>query len=146
MGGALDIYRKPAQSYVKRLLAQAMLPTADLSPGHLEHFFACGPAEAPKGVVGLELYGKVALLRSLAVSIERRGNGYAKALIDHAERYAQCEGVREVYLLTSTAAELFERFGYKRIDRESAPDVIRQTEEFSILCPSSSAVMVKTLS
>ena len=145
MAGALSIYRKPAESHVRRLLAEAKLPTSDLSPAHLEHFFACGPVEAPQGVVGLELYGNVALLRSLAVSTGSRGNGYGRALIDHAERYAQSQGVREVYLLTITAAELFERFDYRRIDRESAPVVIRQTEEFSALCPSSSAFMVKTL-
>jgi amino-acid N-acetyltransferase len=145
MDAALNIYRKPAESHVQRLLAEAKLPTSDLSPAHLEHFFACGPVEAPHGVVGLELYGNVALLRSLAVSPESRGNGYGKALIAYAERYAQSRGVREVFLLTTTAAELFERFDYRRIDRESAPDVIRKTEEFSALCPSTSAFMAKTL-
>jgi amino-acid N-acetyltransferase len=145
MDAALNIYRKPAESHVRRLLAEAELPTSDLSPLHLEHFFACGPIDAPQGVVGLELYGNVALLRSLAVSTGSRGNGYGKALIAHAERYARSQGVREVYLLTTTAAELFERLDYRRIERESAPDVIGQTEEFSALCPSSSVFMVKML-
>jgi amino-acid N-acetyltransferase len=139
----LNIYRRPSESQVKLLLVEAKLPMSDLLPKHLEHFFACGPVEAPQGVVGLEIYGKVALLRSLAVSIKTRGNGYAKALISHAERYAQSQRVIEIYLLTTTAAELFERVGYRRIDRESAPDAIRKTEEFSALCPSSSAFMVK---
>jgi amino-acid N-acetyltransferase len=101
--------------------------------------------EAPKGVVGLEIYDKVALLRSLAVSADSRRNGYGKALVAQAERYARSRGVTGIYLLTTTAAEFFERLGYKKTDRESAPDAIRRTEEFSALCPSSSAFMVKTL-
>jgi amino-acid N-acetyltransferase len=145
MDGSQNIYRRPAVSHVERLLTEAKLPASDLSPMHLEHFFACGTVDAPQGVVGLELYGNVALLRSLAVAATSRGKGYGQALIDHAERYAQSQGVREVYLLTTTAAELCERFAYRRIDRESSPDVIRQTEHFSALCPSSSAFMVKIL-
>jgi amino-acid N-acetyltransferase len=141
----MNIYRKPPELRVKHLLAESDLPTRDLSPRHLEHFFACGPLEAPDGVVGLEVYDEVALLRSLAVSAQSRGNGYGKELVAQAEGYAQSLGVREVYLLTTTAAEFFERLGYKRTNRESAPAAIRRTEEFSGLCPSSSAFMVKIL-
>jgi amino-acid N-acetyltransferase len=140
----VDIHRNPPEPKVKHLLAESQLPTSDLSPRHLEHFFGCGSVEAPKGVVGLEIYDKVALLRSLAVSADSRGNGCGKALVAQAERYARSQGVTAIYLLTTTAAEFFERLGYKRVDRESAPDAIRQTEEFSALCPSSSAFMVKT--
>lgn len=140
----MDIHRNPPEPKVKHLLAESQLPTSDLSPRHLEHFFGCGSVEAPKGVVGLEIYDKVALLRSLAVSADSRGNGCGKALVAQAERYARSQGVTAIYLLTTTAAEFFERLGYKRVDRESAPDAIRQTEEFSALCPSSSAFMVKT--
>jgi amino-acid N-acetyltransferase len=141
----MNIYRSPSEPQVKHLLTESELPTSDLSPAHLEHFFACGPVEAPKGVVGLEVYDKVALLRSLAVSADSRGNGCGKALVAEAERYARSRGVTVIYLLTTTAAEFFERLGYKKTARESAPDAIRQTEEFSALCPSSSAFMVKIL-
>jgi amino-acid N-acetyltransferase len=141
----MNTYRKPLEVRVSDLLAECELPTSDLSPRHFEHFFACGPLEAPAGVVGLELYDTVALLRSLAVSAKSRGNGYGKELVAQAERYAQSQGVREIYLLTTTAEEFFERLGYKRTNRESAPSAIRRTEEFSALCPSTSAFMVKTL-
>ena len=49
------------------------------------------------------------------------------------------------YLLTNTAERFFERLGYRRTDRENAPEAIRRTQEFSGLCPSSSALMVKAL-
>jgi amino-acid N-acetyltransferase len=141
----MNIYRKPLELRVKDLLAESDLPTTDLSPRHLEHFFACGPLEDPEGVIGLEVHNEVALLRSLAVSAKSRGNGYGKELVAQAERYAQSLGVREVYLLTMTAVEFFERLGYKRTNRETAPEAIRRTEEFSALCPSTSAFLVKTL-
>jgi amino-acid N-acetyltransferase len=141
----MNLFRNPSESDVKRLLAESKLPSSDLSSKHLEHFWGCGPVEAPKGVVGLEINGDVALLRSLAVAVDSRGHGYGKALVAQAERYAHAEGVSKVYLLTTTAEEFFNRLGYRKASRESAPAPIRQTEEFSGLCPSSSAFMVKVL-
>lgn len=141
----MNIYRNPPESGVRGLLTQANLPTSDLSPEHLEHFFGCGTEQTPKAIVGLEIYGKVALLRSLAVARDCRGIGCAKALVAEAERHARSQGVSELYLLTTTAERFFERLGYQRAARESAPPPIRETQEFSGLCPSSSAFMVKIL-
>ena len=62
-----------------------------------------------------------------------------------AERHARSRGVRELYLLTTTAERFFERLGYRRTGRENAPEAIRGTQEFSGLCPSSSAFLVKEL-
>jgi amino-acid N-acetyltransferase len=137
------IFRHPPEGAVRRLLAEANLPTADVTAAHLEHFFGCGLQQAPKGIVGLELYGEHALLRSLAVDPDTRGRGCARALVEGAERHARRCGVRRLYLLTTTAADFFARLGYKRVEREKAPDSIRATSEFSTLCPSSSVLMLK---
>ena len=142
----MKIRRGPSEPEVRKLLAEAELPASDLSPELLEHFFACGPADAPEGVVGLEIYGSVALLRSLAVVAERRGTGCGKALVAEIERHARSEDVTELYLLTTTAERFFARLGYGRLAREEAPEAIRRTQEFTSLCPSSSAFMVKVLS
>jgi amino-acid N-acetyltransferase len=141
----MKMFRNPPESQVKRLLAESGLPSSDLSSRHLEHFWGYGPAEAPKGIIGLEIYGDVALLRSLAVAADSRGHGYGQALVAQAERYAQSEGVSKVYLLTTTAENFFARLGYTKTDRESAPASIRHAKEFSDLCPSSSVFMVKEL-
>ena len=141
----MNIFRNPPEVQVRSLLTECQLPTSDLSPKNLEHFFGCGTAQTPKGVVGLEIYGTVALLRSLAVATDCRGIGCGKALVAEAERYAQSKGVTELYLLTTTAADFFERLGYRRSSRENAPRAIRQTKEFSGLCPSSSVLMGKAL-
>ena len=125
------------------LLTEADLPSSDITNEHLKHFFGCGPKERLSGVVGLEIYGTIALLRSLAVVQDCRGNGCGKALVAEVETYAHSRGVTEIYLLTTTAERFFERLGYTRTSREAAPEAIRRTREFTDLCPSSSAFMMK---
>jgi amino-acid N-acetyltransferase len=127
------------------LLSSAKLPTEDLTESHCAHFFYTGSDERPDGLVGLELFGEVALLRSLVVSTEHRGTGAGTRLLDHAEQYARARGVRRLYLLTTTAEPFFAKRGYVRADRGGAPDAIRATREFSGICPASSAFMSKPL-
>jgi len=135
------IFRSPAPPAVLRLLGEAKLPP----PESLEHFFGCGTEELPQGVVGLEIYGTDALLRSLAVDPAARGRGCAKALVRQAEQHARQCGVRRLYLLTTSAADFFARLGYKRLERDGAPAAIRTTSEFATLCPAGSVFMVKEL-
>ena len=135
----------PALSGAERLLASADLPTSDLADAQLQLFFYTGTATAPTGLVGLELYGEAALLRSLVVAPSARASGAGSALLAHAESQARSHGVRSLYLLTTTAGEFFGRRGYARVARESAPVPIRSTREFADLCPASSAFMVKHL-
>lgn len=141
----MNVFTKPPKSHVMRLLAEAQLPSSDITDAHLEHFFGCGSVAAPEGIVGLELHDSVALLRSLAVTVKSRGQGCGTALVAEAEAFALSQGVREIYLLTTTAERFFERLGYTRLPREAAPPAIRQTQEFSALCPAGSAFMVKRL-
>ena len=126
---------------VKRLLTEANLPTSDLTEAHLQHFFASGE----DGVVGLEIYPPVALLRSLAVAASARGRGIGSALLADAERYAREQRIQQIYLLTSTAEQFFARAGYERVERAAVPQAIQETQEFSTLCPASSALMRKQL-
>ena len=141
----MDIIAHPSESAAKRLLVESGLPTADITATHLRHFFFCGPGPDLEGLVGLELYGEAALLRSLAVAPNRRGSGLGSRLVEHAERYARDRGVRSLYLLTTTAEAFFLRLGYVRIARDEAPADIKTTTEFSGICPTSSAFMVKNL-
>jgi amino-acid N-acetyltransferase len=125
------------------LLEGAGLPSGDLTPAHLEHFFYCGAEAAPTGMVGVELYGADALLRSLVVSQGARRKGLATALLEHVEDYARAQGVRVMYLLTSTAESFFEQQGYQRISRTEVAPAIQATREFQDLCPQSSTLMTK---
>lgn len=139
------IYRQPAAGPVAALLEATGLPTRDLNPAMLAHFFACGDRAAPAGVVGIELYGSDALLRSLVVRESERRRGTGHALVSAAETHARNAGVRSVYLLTETAAAFFSSLGYAVLARDNAPPAIRGTAQFSTLCPGSAHFMHKAL-
>ncbi|MEK8080562.1 arsenic resistance N-acetyltransferase ArsN2 [Pseudomonas sp. XK-1] len=141
----MNVYRYPPAAAAKALLAAAGLPTADLTAEHFAHFIAAGPAQAPEALIGLQPYGEVALLRSLVVSPEARGKGYGSALVTEIEAYAQQLGVRELYLLTNSAETFFSRRGYSSVERAGVPEPIRQTAEFSSLCPASAVCMHKRI-
>jgi GNAT superfamily N-acetyltransferase len=89
MASQPTIGSRPNLGAAVQLLAAAQLPTEDLTAAHCEHFFLAGSPTEPTGLVGLELFGNVALLRSLVVARDRRGTGEGAALLRHAEDHAR---------------------------------------------------------
>jgi amino-acid N-acetyltransferase len=140
-----SITARPSRAAVAALLDASDLPSADLTDAHMEHFFFCGPAAAPTALVGVELCGASALLRSLVVRPEHRSAGLGAELVEHAEAYARAGGARALYLLTTTAEPFFARLGYTIADRARAPREIAATREFADICPASSVFMAKRL-
>ncbi|MBW3572881.1 MAG: GNAT family N-acetyltransferase [Gemmatimonadetes bacterium] len=130
---------------IVRLLADAALPHHDLTPEHLRHFLVLRDADGISGAVGMEAAGDAGLLRSLAVSADRRGQGLASRLVDALEAYARAAGIRTLYLLTTTAEGFFARRGYARAERSAVPAAIAATAEFRAICPASAACMAKAL-
>ncbi|MCU0354000.1 MAG: arsenic resistance N-acetyltransferase ArsN2 [Cytophagales bacterium] len=122
------------------LLEKAKLPTADL-PADLSHFFKAETENTLAGTVGLELYGQYALLRSLAVDDAYRNLKIGQALYAKAMQHATDEGVSEVFLITNTAEAYFAKQGFVKIDRNTVPTEIQQTQQFQGVCPSSATVM-----
>jgi len=141
----MDIFNLPAEASVKRLLSAANLNSSDLTPEHMKHFFGTGAKENLDGVVGLELFNTIGLLRSLAVISSRRRVGLGSRLVTHAEDYARNHGIKSLFLLTETAEAFFAHRGYRHISREEAPSAIMGTKEFSEICPVNSVFMVKHL-
>ncbi|HKQ30655.1 MAG TPA: arsenic resistance N-acetyltransferase ArsN2 [Burkholderiales bacterium] len=142
----MNIFAHPDKETVLRILRDADLPIADITEQHLIHFFGCGAESNPYGIVGIEPYGEIALLRSLAVVPSRQGTGIGTYLVKNAEQYAFRQGVKSLYLLTTTAQPFFKRLGYIDAARTEAPLSIRNTKEFSGTCPVSSVFMIKQLS
>lgn len=140
-----NIYRNPVLEEVQVLLEQSDLPTNDLSELDLDHFYACEARGELQGVIGLEVYGADALLRSFAVSAKARGTGYGAALLSKVEEHSSAIGVDNLYLLTNTAEKYFQNKGFKSIPRELAPEPIKSTKEFSSLCPASATLMYKVM-
>jgi amino-acid N-acetyltransferase len=145
MNARTRISQRPTFESAIRLLRDAGLPTEDLTAAHLEHFSFIGPPTQPTGLVGLEILGGVALLRSLVVVPEYQRSGDGQRLLEHAENQSRAHGVHEIFLLTTTAELFFARRGYSRTAREVAPPAIQGTREFAGICPASSAFMSKSL-
>jgi amino-acid N-acetyltransferase len=145
MANPLIIRTRPPLSTAAALLQAQGLPVSDITDEHLEHFFYIGSDGSPTGLVGIEIYGADALLRSLAVADTSRTQGLGSSLVEHAEDHAAARQVSTMYLLTTTAESFFQRRGYRCIDRVQAPPAIQSTREFATLCPASSAFMIKRL-
>jgi amino-acid N-acetyltransferase len=111
----------------------------------LERFWVAEHDGRVVGVAGMELYGDGGLLRSVAVTPGWRGSGIGRVLIDRVLEAGRAAGVRDVYLLTTTAEHYFPRLGFACISREQVPGVVRASVEFTSACPSSAVVMQKTL-
>ena len=125
------------------LLQHSNLPVEDLS-GKTELFVA-EENNQTVGTVGIEFYAGGALLRSLSVTEEKRGTGLGKELVRFIEQYARERQAGDLYLLTTTAAPFFGKIGYGAIERDSVPAALKESSEFSSVCPLSATVMKKKL-
>jgi len=122
------------------LLEAAGLPRAGVPMG-LGDFLVADTESGLAGAIGLERYGRAALLRSAVVRPGDQGSGIGAALVRALLDRARDSEVREIYLLTTTAERWFPRFGFARIARERVPDAVRASVEFREACPASAAVM-----
>ncbi len=147
MVAEIDI--RPAQSsdlvVAKAWLSAEGLPTDDLTIAHMDAFIVATQASKPVGMIGIEKFGEVGLLRSLIVNSACRGAGLGARLVAALELTARSEHIDELWLLTIDADPFFARHGYVVAERDNAPDAIRNTAEFSSLCPGDAVLMNKRL-
>lgn len=144
-----DLLIRPARAddlaAVRRLVASAGLPTADLAGQFPGAYVVLQEGEAVIGTAGLEIHGECALLRSVAVTPSHRGTGLGRKLTEDGLRTGRVRGLRSIYLLTTTAPEFFEHLGFERVPRESAPTPLQRSSEFATVCPASAICMVMGL-
>jgi amino-acid N-acetyltransferase len=136
---------QPYKSQIIELLAAEKLPVNDL-PGTLDNFIVAIADAEVIGVAGLERYGSYGLLRSVVIRHDFRSQGIAAKLLRRIESLGSLKGLTELYLLTETAADYFERKAYHRITRDEVPAAVQHSSEFSHVCPQSAIVMKKLLS
>ena len=129
---------------IQGILKELALPFEDCDV-HIDNFIVAEHAEEVIGIGGVEHYGDVALLRSIAVVKARRGEGLGETLYSEIESRAKSLNVKELYLLTETAEQYFKARGFHVVSREAVPAAIEQTQQFSSLCPASATVMKKPL-
>jgi amino-acid N-acetyltransferase len=129
---------------VEALLADAGLPLV----GAAEAFRTGVVASEDDAIVGaaaVEPWGHAALLRSVVVSSERRGEGLGRALVAAAEGVARAGGAKDLYLLTETAADWFASLGYRPIGRDEVLQEVAASVEFTEACPATAIAMHRAL-
>ena len=130
---------------VKGLLRGARLPLDGLEEQFGDGYAIAECGGAAIGAEGIEVHGDAGLLRSAVVDAAWRGNGVGDALTQDRLAWAARHGLREVWLLTTTAADYFPRFGFARAARDAAPAPMQRSREFADACPASAVVMRRSL-
>ena len=130
----------PEQAPLAKLLQAEQLPTDDLGSGPAR-FFALVDGDRWCAVGGIEVYGRHGLLRSVVVPPDARGKGYGCEIVERLLREMAARGVRDAYLLTTTAADFFAHLGFVAIDRAAAPPAIAATAQVAALCPADAVLM-----
>ena len=118
-----------------QLLEASGLPHSDIVPGK-QQFVVAEIDQKIIGCAGYEAYNQNGLFRSLAVKPLYRDMMIAHTMIDNIFALAQEQGIREFFLLTTTANKLFGKLGWEIINRNDVPANIGSTTEFSSICPS----------
>jgi enamine deaminase RidA (YjgF/YER057c/UK114 family)/N-acetylglutamate synthase-like GNAT family acetyltransferase len=81
------------------------------------------------GCVGYGRYAASAVLHSLVVIREAKGEGVGRALVQSVIERLQKAGLRQVYLVTTDTARYFGYLGFSPVAREAiAPDVLASPE------------------
>lgn len=75
MAEPIMIRGRPPKSTAVALLQSQRLPITDSTDEHVKHFFFIGSDASPTALVGVEMYGTEALLRSLVVAETARTRG-----------------------------------------------------------------------
>lgn len=126
------------------LLRVNNLPVDDIKVGE-QQFFIAKTNEQIVGCIGIEIYGKDAILRSLAVDEMYRHQKIANRL--YLQLLDDCleNGITRLYLLTNTAQGYFERLGWNIANRSEVPAAVGASAEFAHLCPSTAVCMELSL-
>jgi len=126
---------------LQNFLKSNQLPADDLTLDKGLFLLYYNTDEKLIGSGGLEFYNNMALLRSLAVSQELRGQQVGKQIVADLIQLAADNNKKEVYLLTQTAYYFFQKLGFGEIPRDQVPDQIKSSTEFAQVCPASAQVM-----
>ena len=141
----MEIYPVTQNDFSKaiELLKKNNLPTQDITG--TTKLFVMLDGNDVIGVIGLEAHDHDGLLRSLCVSESKRNSGLGAELVQFMESYAPTQNIHCLFLLTTTAADFFNKRGYEEINRAKVPLPIQESTEFTTVCPSSAIVMRKRL-
>lgn len=125
---------------IKAILVANNLPTAGVDD-HWRAFLVARDGAEIVGCGGAEAYPVAALIRSVAVAAEYRSHGVGRRLVSELLNGLAARGLREFYLLTTTAESYFGKRGFQKIDRENVHPQLLASREFQDACPKSAVCM-----
>ena len=125
---------------IKDLLVASDLPAAGVDE-HWRTFIVARDGDRIVGCGGAEAYQFAALIRSIAVVPEYRSHGLGRRMVRQLLDRLASRGLREFYLLTTTAEAYFKKRGFKTIDRDEVHPQLLSSREFQDACPSSATCM-----
>lgn len=125
---------------IKDLLVASDLPTAGVDE-HWRTFIVARDGDRIVGCGGAEAYQFAALIRSIAVEPAYRSQGLGRRMVRQLLDRLASRGLREFYLLTTTAEAYFKKRGFKTIDRDEVHPQLLNSREFQDACPSSATCM-----
>ena len=129
---------------VKELLGSSSLPL-DGAQQHLADFLLAFDGGTLAACSGLECYGDIALLRSVAVTPNHRGKGLGRTLCGRLLTSARQRNIRTLVLLTDSAQSFFAQMGFEVVPRTALPEQVNVSEELRGACPATATAMLRSL-
>ena len=125
---------------IKQLLAANDLPTDGIDD-HWKTFIVARDGDDLVGCGGAEAHKFAALIRSVAVAGSYRSRGIGRRIVRQLLDRLASRGIREFYLLTTTAQPYFAKRGFKPIDRDEIHPQLTGSAELRGACPDSAVCM-----
>ena len=117
--------------FITALLLDANLPPDDLETW-IDNFLLLSVEGKTVGCIGLEIWGKVGLLRSFVISEDYRSKGLGIKLYNRLMALAKEMKLSTVLLLVKGASIFFEKNGFKFIDRNEVPESVKKSIQFKL--------------
>jgi N-acetylglutamate synthase-like GNAT family acetyltransferase len=125
---------------IRDLLVASGLPTAGLED-HWKTFIVAHDGDRIVACGGAEAYQFAALIRSIAVEPDYRKQGLGRRIVRQLLDRLASRGLREFYLLTTTAVDYFHKRGFRAIDRDEVHPQLLSSRELQDACPSDATCM-----
>ena len=125
---------------IKTILEASQLPVAGVDE-HWRTFLVAREGEKVVGCGGAEAYPVAALIRSIAVLPDYRRHGLGRRIVRQLLDRLSARGLREFYLLTTTAENYFRKRGFKPIERDEVHPQLLASPQFQDACPTSAVCM-----
>ena len=115
------------KSAIEELLSLNHLSTQNILERNTIYFVAKMNNSEIVGVVGLEMDGKYALLRSASVHPKEKNRGIGRLLITELINYSKSIGINVIYLFSTGAGGYWKKFGFQKVETSEVEKALPNT-------------------